>query len=142
MRRAIKQPARWKPIQWKKAVRFLTGGGVATAVHWLVMFAMIQAGTDAVLATATGATAGLAVNYLAQYRYTFRSGLPHRVAFARYLAGAGLGWSLNLACFTAMYTVTGTTMVSQIVATAVGTLANYLLAEKFVFQEEKTNDTP
>ncbi len=142
MSRATQQPARWKPVGLKRVFRFLTCGGVATVVHWLVMFAMIQAGTDAMLATATGATTGLAVNYLAQYRYTFRSGLPHRVAFSRYLAGAGLGWGLNLAGFTVMYTVTGTPMASQIVATAVATLANYLLAEKFVFQEEQTNDTP
>ncbi len=111
-------------------------------MHWSVMFALIWTGSDAVLATATGATVGLAINYLAQYRYTFRSGLPHRVAFSRYLAGAGLGWGLNLASFTAMYAGTGLPMVSQIAATAVATLANYFLAEKFVFQEEQTNDTP
>jgi putative flippase GtrA len=137
MKSAANQPARWTRL-----LRFLTGGGLATLVHWLVMAALIRAGTDAMLATATGATVGLAVNYLAQYRYTFRSALPHRVAFARYLAGASLGWSLNLAGFTAVYAVTGVPMASQIVATAVATLANFLLAEKFVFQEEQTNDTP
>ncbi|WP_417565176.1 GtrA family protein [Marinobacter sp.] len=137
MRSAVIQPARWKRL-----LRFLTGGGFATLMHWSVMFALIWTGSDAVLATATGATVGLAINYLAQYRYTFRSGLPHRVAFSRYLAGAGLGWGLNLASFTAMYAGTGLPMVSQIAATAVATLANYFLAEKFVFQEEQTNDTP
>lgn len=137
MRSAVIQPARWKRL-----LRFLTGGGFATLVHWSVMFALIRAGSDAVLATATGATVGLAINYLAQYRYTFRSGLPHRVAFSRYLAGAGLGWGLNLAGFSAVYAVTGVPMASQVVATGVATLANYLLAEKFVFQEEQTNDTP
>ena len=137
MRSATSQPARWKRL-----LRFLTGGGFATIVHWSVMFALIRAGFDAVPATATGAAVGLAVNYLAQYRYTFRSGLPHRVAFSRYLAGAGLGWGLNLASFTAMYAVTGIPMASQIIATGVATLANYLLAEKFVFQEEHTNERP
>lgn len=124
----------------KTLLRFVAGGGAATLVHWLVMFLMIQAGTDARLATATGATAGLAVNYLAQYRYTFQSGLPHRVALSRYLACAGLGWGLNLAGFSAMYTATGITMVSQAVATTATAFANYLLAEKFVFQGESSND--
>ncbi|MDR5900055.1 GtrA family protein [Halomonas vilamensis] len=137
MRSATSQPA-----QWKRLLRFLSGGGFATLMHWLVMFTLIRAGSNVVMATATSATAGLAVNYLAQYRYTFRSVLPHRVAFSRYLVGAGLGWGLNLAGFTAMYTITGAPMASQIVATGVATLANYLLAEKFVFQEEQTNDTP
>jgi len=136
MRSAISQLNRWKRL-----LRFLTGGGVATLVHWLVMFALIQAGTDAIVATATGASVGLAVNYLAQHRYTFRSGLAHRVAFPRYLTSAALGWSLNLIAFSAIYTATGMAMASQAAATAAATLANYLLAEKFVFQEEQTNDT-
>ncbi|KMQ73132.1 GtrA family protein [Marinobacter subterrani] len=127
--------------RWTRLLRFLTGGGVATLVHWLVMFALIQAGTDAIVATATGASVGLAVNYLAQHRYTFRSGLAHRVAFPRYLTSAALGWSLNLIAFSAIYTATGMAMASQAAATAAATLANYLLAEKFVFQEEQTNDT-
>lgn len=123
-----------------RLLRFLTGGGVATLMHWLVMFLMIQAGSDARLATATGATVGLVVNYLAQYRYTFQSGLPHRVAFSRYLACAGLGWGLNLAGFSTLYTVTGMALAAQAVATATTAFANYLLAEKFVFPEESSND--
>src|SRR5690554_6578985 len=123
-----------------RLLRFRTGEGFATLVHWLVMFLMIRADNDARLATATGASVGLLVNYFAQYRFTFRSGLPHRVAFARYLAGAGLGWGLNLAGFSAMHTVTDMAMASQAFATAAATFANYLLAEKFVFQEEPCND--
>jgi putative flippase GtrA len=135
------RPAENKRIRWKTLLRFLTGGGIATLAHWLVMFALIQAGIGAVPATATGATVGLLINYLAQHRYTFRSGLPHRVAFPRYLTSAGLGWSLNLIAFSAIYTATGTAMASQAAATAAATLANYLLAEKFVFLEGQTNDT-
>lgn len=127
--------------RWKRLLRFLTGGGLATLVHWLVMFLLIQADIDARFATAIGATVGLVVNYLAQYRYTFRSGLPHRLAFSRYLASTSLGWCLNLAGFSAIYTATGTPMFSQAVASAATVLANYLLAEEFVFQEEAANDT-
>lgn len=125
----------------QRLLRFLAGGGLATLVHWLVMFLMIGAGgIDARLATATGATTGLLINYLAQYQFTFRSGLAHRVAFTRYLAGAGLSWGLNLAVFSALHTLTGTAMAAQIFATAVTAFANYLFAEKFVFHEELCND--
>ena len=129
------------PVRWKRLLRFLTGGGLATLVHWLTMFLVIQAGTDARLATAIGASAGLVVNYLAQYSYTFRSRLPHRVAFSRYLAGASLGWGLNLAAFSAMFSVTGAPVASQAVATAAAVVTNYVIAEKFVFLEESTNES-
>ncbi len=135
------KPAESQPARWSRLFRFLTGGGFATLAHWLVMMLLIRAGMDARLATAAGATVGLALNYLAQYRYTFQSALPHRVAFLRYLAGAILGWGLNLAVFSVMYATTDSAMSSQAVATAAATLANYFLAEKLVFQEESTNDT-
>lgn len=135
------KPAESKRARGRKVLRFLTGGGIATLAHWLVMFALIQTGTGAVPATAAGASVGLVINYLAQHRYTFRSGLAHRVAFPRYLTSAGLGWSLNLIAFSAIYTATGMAMASQVVATTTATLANYLLAEKFVFLEGQTNDT-
>lgn len=136
------KPTENKRARWGRVLRFLTGGGIATLVHWLVMFALIQTGTGAVPATAIGASVGLAVNYLAQHRYTFRSGLPHRVAVSRYLGSAGLGWSLNLAVFSAVHAATGVSAVAQPVATATATFANYLLAAKFVFQEEQTHDIP
>ena len=125
-------------MDYRKAqvIRFLSGGGLATLVHWSVMFALIRIGFDAVLATTIGATAGLAINYLVQYRYTFRSGLKHQVAFSRYLTSASLGWALNLTCFTAAYAATGSSAFSQILATGAMTFANYLLADRFVFREE------
>ncbi len=134
------KPANLKTARVTRLLRFLTGGGFATLVHWLTMFLLIRSGTGAQLATAAGATTGLVINYLAQHRYTFQSRLPHRVALPRYLAGAGLGWSLNLACFSATYGATGAPIASQAIATATATFANYLLAEKFVFQGESTDD--
>lgn len=136
------RPVTHRKDRRKTLLRFLTGGGFATLVHWLVMFLLIDRGADARLATATGASVGLVVNYLAQYHYTFRSGLPHRVAFSRYLACSALGWIVNLGGFSAMYALTGVPMVSQAVATAAATFANHLLADKFVFpEEESTNAT-
>ena len=120
--------------------RFLTGGGFATLIHWLVMFLLIDAGVDARVATAAGATVGLGTNYLAQHRYTFRSELPHRLAFPRYLATSSAGWALNLAAFSTVYATTNAPLASQVTATAVATIANYFLAEKFIFQKEQAND--
>lgn len=104
------------------------------------MFALIFVGTDARVATATGATAGLAANYFAQHTYTFQSGIPHRMAFSRYLIGAGLGWLLNLVGFLAVYSVTGLPSVSQAAATIIAVIPNYLIAEKLVFREEQISE--
>lgn len=128
--------------RWREPLRFLAGGGVATLVHWLVMLGLIHAGLGAVPATAAGGALGLAVNYAAQHRFTFRSDLPHRLAFARYLAGASLGWTVNLSVFTALYAALGAAAIAQAVATAVATLANYQLAARFVFQEKPSDEMP
>lgn len=120
--------------------RFLVAGGFATLVHWLAMLVLIKVGVLPVLATAIGATAGLLVNYMAQYRYTFRSELAHPVAFPRYLAGAGLGWALNLIVFALLQAAGAGITLSQALATGMVAVLNYLLAERFVFHEEPKID--
>ena len=113
-------------------------GGLATLCHWLVMLCLLRLGLDAMLATGVGATAGLLVNYLLQHRYAFRSDLPHPVAFPRYLLGSGLGWILNLAGFSLLLMAGAGIAPSQIIATGLVALANYLFAKRFVFHEAPT----
>lgn len=119
-----------------RLLRFLAGGGVATAAHWLTMFALISSDLDPRISTAAGATAGLSVNYLAQYHYTFRSALSHRITFPRYLTGAAAGWLINLLAFSTAYSAQDSALAAQAIATFVSMLANYCLAERFVFHEE------
>jgi len=120
--------------------RFLMTGGMATLIHWLIMLTLVRAGLDPVAATAIGASAGLLANYIGQHRFAFCSPLPHRVTFPRYLAGAGMGWTLNLLSFALLQLAGATVAFAQIAATAVVALANYLFAERFVFHEESTRD--
>ncbi len=123
---------------WGRLPRFLLAGGAATLLHWLTMLVLIGWGLNAVLATATGATAGLLANYIGQHRYAFCSNLPHRIAFPRYLTGAALGWALNLAGFSLLL-VTGLGVApSQLITTGLVAFANYLFAQRFVFHEEQT----
>jgi putative flippase GtrA len=121
--------------------RFLVAGGGATLIHWLTMWALVQTGVDARLATSIGAGVGLLVNYLAQHRFTFESNLAHGVAFPRYLAGAALGWVLNLVAFSALIGAGAGIVWSQGIATAVVALANFLFAQRFVFHEAP-DETP
>ncbi|MGF2735659.1 GtrA family protein [Marinobacter sp. DUT-1] len=121
--------------------RFLMAGGMATLLHWLIMMVLVRAGVTAVAATAIGASAGLLANYIGQHRFAFRSLLPHRVTFPRYLAGAGIGWTLNLLSFALLRMAGANVAFAQITATGVVALANYLFAERFVFHEEPTRDS-
>ncbi|KAA1174381.1 GtrA family protein [Marinobacter salinexigens] len=116
--------------------RFLIAGGLATFVHWLSMYVLIRFGMTAEPATAFGAALGLLANYSLQYRYAFRSALPHRVAFSRYLSTSALGWGLNLALFSFIRFAGADTLVSQVVTTGLVAFANYLLADRYVFHEE------
>ncbi len=120
-------------------VRFLTGGGLATLTHWLIMLALVRAGIDPRVSTAAGATVGLFINYLAQYHYTFRSDLSHQTAFFRYLSSAVAGWVLNVAVFSAAYSIAGSTVAAQAIATLASMITNYCLAERFVFHEKTAN---
>ncbi|MAZ05609.1 MAG: polysaccharide synthesis protein GtrA [Halomonas sp.] len=118
--------------------RFLLAGGFATLLHWLIMLVLIRFGVGAVSATSIGATMGLLANYALQHRYAFCSALPHRVAFPRYLTGAGLGWGLNLLSFSLLMAAGTTVALSQLVATGLVAFANYLFAKRFVFHEKTT----
>jgi len=120
--------------------RFLLAGGFATLLHWLIMMLLVRAGLNALVATAVGASAGLLANYIGQHRFAFCSPLPHRVTFPRYLAGAGMGWTLNLLSFALLKMAGANLALAQITATGVVALANYLFAERFVFHEEPTRD--
>ncbi|SFM46141.1 GtrA family protein [Marinobacter pelagius] len=120
--------------------RFLMAGGMATLLHWLIMMVLVRAGVNAVAATAIGASAGLIANYIGQHRFAFCSALPHRVTFPRYLAGAGIGWILNLLSFVLLRIADANVAFAQITATGVVALANYLFAERFVFHEEPTRE--
>lgn len=122
--------------------RFLTAGGLATLLHWLIMGMLIQAGLDPRLSTATGATAGLAFNYVIQHQYAFISSLPHRLALPRYLAAASLGWFLNLLCFSVLSLAGLKVLSAQFLATALVTVANYFFAKRFVFHEKTTLKLP
>lgn len=121
--------------RWHRLPAFLTGGAIATGAHWLVLFALMQLGCQASIATGLGGAVGLLVNYLCQYHLTFRSTRRHRVTFLRYLAGASVGWLFNLAIFNATYRLFDSALIAQAAATAVVTFINFLLADRFVFHD-------
>lgn len=77
--------------------RFGAAGAVGTGAHYTLFLLLIRlAGVDPVAASAAGALLGAGVNYVLNYRYTFRSARRHREALPRFLAVAAAGLALNI----------------------------------------------
>ena len=128
-----------KQIDRQRIVRFLVGGGSATLVHYAVMGLLIALGVDAVVATSVGMLVGAVYNYLFQYYRVFRSQRDHLPTLMRYGVSVGLYFVSNVALFAFFYHGMGIGIaISQILATAVTTVQNYFLYQKFVYAGKKS----
>lgn len=114
--------------------RFALVGAVGTLSHWGVLIAAVEAGgLSPVAATALGAAAGAAVNYLLNRRYTFASRRPHAQAAPRFFAIALLGLLLN-AAIVALGTQLGLHyLLAQAAATAIVLLVGFRLSAAWAF---------
>lgn len=116
--------------------RFLWAGGLATGLHWLVMWWLVQGDIDATLATAIGAVCGAAVNYLLQYFHSFRCAESHFKVFPAYVRACALGWIANASLFYLIshFVLPGLSW-AQLCTTGLVTLLNFYLYKKVVFHE-------
>jgi putative flippase GtrA len=78
-------------------IRYTLTGGVATAVHYAVLLALVEwLGVPAPWAAGVGALCGAALGYLGNRHFTFQaSGASHCQAVPRFLAVALAGAALN-----------------------------------------------
>ncbi|MCP5162925.1 MAG: GtrA family protein [Hahellaceae bacterium] len=119
---------------YSRLSRFLLSGGLATSLHWLLMWLLIQSGTDATVATGAGAALGACVNYLLQYYYSFRCREPHRVVFFAYVQTCVAGWLANLALFYLLFHfLLPQAAIAQFCTTGLVTFLNFFLYQKVVF---------
>jgi putative flippase GtrA len=110
-------------------------GGLATAVHYLVLVALVElAGISAGLAAATGATCGALAAYAGNRRFTFGSDAAHRRALPRFLMVAALG-----AITSAALVFAGTEwfglhyLVPQVAATVLVLFAGFTVNRRWTF---------
>jgi putative flippase GtrA len=116
---------------------FMAAGGLATLFHWCVMAALIGAGLEPTLATASGSVSGAALNYGLQRRLAFRNAGPHRVRLWRYIGSCFVAWLCNLVFFFLLNNVLGLPVpLSQIVTTALVAALNYIVYQRLVFHEQ------
>jgi putative flippase GtrA len=77
-------------------VRFLMAGGLATAVQYVLLVFLVELSILAPVAASLVSYLIAALgNYLLNYYFTFASNANHRVALARFLTVAGVGFSAN-----------------------------------------------
>lgn len=125
-----------------RPARVVVAGGLATIVHWAVMAVGVAAGIDAVAATAGGAAAGAAANYILQRRALDAGAVRHRRAVPRYLLACAIAWVANLVVFAALLALTaGKIGIAQAVTTAVVAGLNFFLYDRLVFHDPATSRT-
>jgi putative flippase GtrA len=110
-------------------------GGLATAVHYLVLVALVEfADIGAGLAAATGAVCGALAAYAGNRTFTFASDSAHRRALPRFLTVAALG-----AITSAVLVFAGTEwfglhyLVPQVAATILVLFAGFSLNRRWTF---------
>ncbi|MEC8880254.1 MAG: GtrA family protein [Pseudomonadota bacterium] len=124
-------------VEAGQARRFVFTGGLASILHWSVMAALMNAGVGAHLSTALGALAGAFLNYLLQFRFTYRARASHRRALPAYVLTCAVAWLLNSLLFLLFFGIGGGPVGSQILTTAGVAIANYLIYTQWVFHESR-----
>ena len=120
--------------------RFGAVGAVGTGAHYALFLALIHtADADPVAASAAGATLGACVNYVLNYRYTFRSARRHREALPRFFAVAAAGLLLNTTLMAILIDGLGVHyLIAQIVTTLGVLLWNFLANRHWTFGKDAT----
>ena len=108
-------------------LRFATVGGIATAIQYLILIALVQGvNMNVVLASTIGFVLSAACNYSLNYRFTFRSSVKHRSAIFKFFVVAGVGLILN--SFTMLIATEYLSMyylLAQVLATGLVLLWNF-----------------
>ncbi|MGO1693167.1 MAG: GtrA family protein [Marinobacter sp.] len=116
---------------------FIAAGGLATLFHWFVMAALIGAGVEPILATASGSVSGAALNYGLQRRLAFRNAGPHNFTLWRYIGSCFFAWLCNLVFFFLLNNLLALPVtLSQVVTTGLVAALNYIVYQRLVFHEQ------
>lgn len=119
--------------------RFSVVGVIGTAVHYIVLIALVQMmNFDTVGASAVGFAAGALVNYSLNYRFTFKSTKRHQEAMLKFFAIAVIGLVLNSSIMEfAVHQLHLHYLVSQIIATALVLIWSFGGNRLWAFREKR-----
>lgn len=110
-------------------------GLIATALQYLILVVLTEYfGIDPVIASTIGYMSGALLNYYLNYRFTFASERPHRVALQVFALVVLAGSSLNAGIMYLLHHELGVNyLVSQVAATGVVFFWNFFAHRQFTF---------
>ena len=116
-------------------LRYASAGAIGTALHYVMLIALVQlARVDAVAASTAGAIGGALVNYVLNHRFTFASEKPHAWALPRFAMVTAAGVALNAAVLAGVMAVAGPHyLVAQVIATGAVLIAGFLANRTWTF---------
>ena len=114
---------------------YVGAGAIATASHYAVTVAAVEAfGAAPLAASAGGFAVGAAVKYFLNYFVAFRSLEPHGAALPRFAAALGILFVLNALFFALLNQALGLHyIVAQVLTTLLLIPPGYLLSRRWVF---------
>lgn len=114
--------------------RFVLVGGSATALHYLIMAALIASGVCAAgAASASGYSLSTLFNYAANARFTFGGGHRHREALPRFLLTAAAGLGINQLVLLGLHALGLPVALAQLAATGGVLIWNYVVNATWAF---------
>jgi putative flippase GtrA len=122
-------------------IAFALVGVIGTAAHYSVLYVLVEYyAISPVMASGWGALAGLFINYVLNYRLTFKSTQSHRQTFPKFAAIALLGLAVNLVLMS-LLTPRFYYLLAQIITTLVVLIWNFLANRFWTFQLDMTENT-
>lgn len=121
----------------KRFVQYAAAGAVATAAHYLVLVALVEAGVaKPPVGSALGAVVGAAISYLLNRRLAFAgTTVAHAAAILRFSGVAAIGAILNGGIVAALSAAVHVHyLCSQIVATVIVLLMTYVTNKAWTFR--------
>jgi len=122
----------------RQFIFFATIGVIGTAGHYATLIILVEGfSTGPVLASTFGFVVGAFINYILNYRFTFKSNKPHREALSKFLLVAAMGAGINTGL---MYLLIHQLMlhyfIAQLIATTIVLLWNFLISKYWTFRAE------
>jgi putative flippase GtrA len=122
----------------RRFVRFALAGAVATVLQYALLAALVRAaGMAPVPASCIGFALSAILNYLLNYRFTFRSQRAHGPAAAKFALLAAVGLLINAAVMRVLGGMHVHYLLAQICASAVVLLWNFTGNSQWTFGVEK-----
>jgi len=116
-------------------LRFIFVGGICTGIQYIILIVLVNwTAFSVVLASGFGFSISTLVNYFLSRSFTFRSNVPHRMAFPKFISVAVTGLLSNTVLMMLFYGLLGIYyLLSQIITTGLVMIMNYLVNRYWSF---------